>query len=352
MSLSEEDIKESITSELIDYLDGLAKENKESIKWITRKECRLYLEKKLGIISLIRYKKHIQIVLNSYDNKSHKHLNQRYLQRNYNDKLRLNGIKQRILEKEINEENKGNRPKIKTTYKSSVDRTIISTKSKRRSSGRKKAILKDINCDNIPIIRHLKRQLTESNADKIEKPPKRRKMSSNNKQTVSDQKIENLGKNVFDYFTKCSHDIRILDDGKTITKYKNNNDWNNTTYGNQWIHAKYDQIVKWKLKINKISVEKDGEEPIAKNRIMFGLVTKVNRVNDESFYDDDDQPYYGISNTMSLFIADNDEFYEQIDNEELHELNDHDVITLILNTQEQVLSIEQDGNEYVLVKII
>ena len=153
-----------------------------------------------------------------------------------------------------------------------------------------------------------------------------------------------------EYFNECGKDIKILNKGQTIIKYKNNNDWNNTSYGNNWINSKSNLLVQWKFQINKISVEKQDDKPIAKNRIMLGLVSKMNRADDESFYEDDDQPYYSISNTSTLFTADNkNKKYKEIDNEELGEWKDDDIITLKLNTKKKKISLQQNGKEYDLV---
>lgn len=108
-------------------------------------------------------------------------------------------------------------------------------------------------------------------------------------------------------FTKHGLDIKVHNNKMTISKIKNNNNWNNTSYGNIWIDSSINQIIEWKFLINKLNYNEE-------KGILIGIVTSDKQLNTNTFVKNNNKykPNYAFSDDgcrLSLILNDNRPLY-------------------------------------------
>eukprot|EP01084_Bolivina_argentea_P211406 359629_1 len=97
-----------------------------------------------------------------------------------------------------------------------------------------------------------------------------------------------------EHFVRCGDDITISNQGMTITKTRNNENFLNTSYGNIWIESTSDKMVRWRFK-------QKGHLPI----FYICFVSTDNRLNNDCI-NKLDAPNYGIGSDGLMWTNDDD----------------------------------------------
>ena len=145
-----------------------------------------------------------------------------------------------------------------------------------------------------------------------------------------------------EYFEKAGDDIKISNDKMTVTKIAGPADWNNSSYGKQWINSSISQIVEWKFKVNKMECG-----------IYICLVSCDNRLNEDciGYKNKMDFPNYGFHSGGGVNTR--DEITTSWSMKNSFKFVENDIISMILDTKQGHLFLQNaQGEKSVVVRTI
>ena len=141
---------------------------------------------------------------------------------------------------------------------------------------------------------------------------------------------------IAEYFEKVGDDMKISQDGMTITKIINNNNWNNTSYCHKWIDSNIDQIVEWRFKINELDCGFG---------ICLCLVSRDDKLNEKCIFD---APCYTLYDDADHDIQDINAIIGNSNDIDQLDFDKHDEISVILNTKHREIHLQKNKNEKIL----
>ena len=148
-----------------------------------------------------------------------------------------------------------------------------------------------------------------------------------------------------EYIAKCTNDLKITNDKKTVTKIDRDFAWDNKAYGKIWIDSTSDYIARWTFYIDHF---KFGAPTWA--HLFIGFVS--NEQNTTFCTEVSESPLYLFRANGSHHRIENNDKYKSVNMDETFGTNDRIIITLDTINREINLRINNGFDKCVFADIV
>ena len=141
-----------------------------------------------------------------------------------------------------------------------------------------------------------------------------------------------------EYFEKCSDDLEISPDKKTVTKIQNGLTWNNLAYGKVWINSISNCIAKWKFKIDYLH-----RSTYWQHFVIYFLSKEHDPGHSAMYVRDPERPFYVICGNGCCYSHESMDSSQPIAKLDAFTINDEIILTL--NTIQKTIWMQVNGRQ-------